>query len=58
MITEEQVLKSLDKPRSLYSVLQVVNPSGSQEELHTLLMRMRDAGKVKFDIHKGRWAKA
>jgi len=58
MITEDQVLKSLDKPRSLYSVLQVVNPTGSQEELHVLLMRMRDAGRVKFDINKGRWSKA
>jgi hypothetical protein len=28
MITEDQVLKALDKPRTLYSVLQVVNPSG------------------------------
>lgn len=58
MIEREKVLAALDKPRKLYSIMQAVNPSGSQEELHTLLLTMRDEGSVRFDIHKGRWSKA
>ncbi len=58
MVTEEAVLKALDKPRSIYSILQAVNPSGSQEELQILLMKMRDQGKLKFDIKKGSWRPA
>jgi hypothetical protein len=33
----------------------VVNPSGSSEELQQKLLKMRDEGLVKFDIHKGHW---
>jgi hypothetical protein len=33
----------------------VVNPSGSSEELQQKLLKMRDEGLVKFDIHKGCW---
>lgn len=57
MIEREKVLAVLDKPRKLYSIMQAVNPSGSQEELHLLLLKMRDEGLVKFDIHKGQWSK-
>jgi hypothetical protein len=35
----------------------VVDPSGSQEALQIELLKMRDEGLVKFDIHKGRWSK-
>jgi hypothetical protein len=35
----------------------VVNPSGSLEELQQKLLKMRDEGLVKFDIHKGRWSR-
>jgi len=59
MITEDDVVRALDKPRPLFSVQQVINPgSKSTEELHGLLMRMRDAGRVKFDIKTGRWSLA
>jgi hypothetical protein len=59
MITEDDVLRALDKPRPLYAAQQVINPgSKSTEELHGLLMRMRDAGQVKFDIKTGRWSLA
>lgn len=54
-MTTEKILAALDKPRKLYSILMVVNPSGSSEELQQKLLKMRDEGLVKFDIHKGRW---
>ena len=55
MITED-VVRALDKPRPLYAIQQAINPgSKSTDELHGLLMRMRDAGQVKFDIKMGRW---
>ena len=58
MITEDTVLKALDKPRKLFSILQAVDPSGSQEALQLLLMKMRDDGKLRFDIKKGNWRRA
>jgi hypothetical protein len=56
-VTREKILTALDKPRKLYSILMVVDPSGSQEALQIELLKMRDEGLVKFDIHKGRWSK-
>ncbi|HWY61692.1 MAG TPA: hypothetical protein VNW15_07300 [Rhizomicrobium sp.] len=59
MTREEDVLAALDKPRALYSVQQLVDPSNkSTDALQELLLRMRAAGKVKFDIKSGRWSKA
>ena len=59
MITEDDVVRALDKPRPLYAAQQVINPgSKSTEEFYGLLMRMRDAGQVKFDIKTGRWSLA
>ena len=59
MIGEEEVLAALDKPRALYSIQQRLDPSNkSTDGLQELLMQMRAAGKVKFDINKGRWSKA
>jgi hypothetical protein len=56
---EEEVLAALDKPRALYGIQQLVDPSNkSTDALQDLLMRMRTAGKVKFDIKSGRWSKA
>ena len=53
------MLAALDKPRALYSVQQRVDPSNkSTEALQELLMQMRTAGKVKFDIKSGKWSKA
>jgi len=59
MVTEDEVLAALDKPRALYSIQQLVDPSNkSTDALQELLLRMRAAGKVKFDIKAGRWSKA
>ena len=59
MVKEEDVLAALDKPRAVYAILQLVDPSSkSTDALQDLLMRMRTDGKVKFDINKGRWSKA
>jgi hypothetical protein len=52
------LLAALDKPRTTYSVLMVVNPGGSAEEVQLMLMRMRDEGLVKFSIAKGHWSRA
>ena len=59
MTTEDAVLEALDKPRALYAIQQRVDPSSkSTEALQDLLLRMRSAGKVKFDIKSGKWSKA
>lgn len=58
MVSEGAVLKALDKPRSLFAILRAVDPSGSQEALQLLLLKMRDAGTLKFDIKKGTWRRA
>ena len=52
-------LGALDQPRALYALQQRVDPSNkSTDALQELLMRMRTAGKVKFDIKTGKWSKA
>jgi hypothetical protein len=59
MIREEDVLAALDKSRALYSLQQRLDPSNkSTDALQELLMRMRAAGQVKFDIKSGKWSKA
>lgn len=58
MIKEEDVLAALDKPRAIYSLQQRLDPSDkSTDALQELLMRMRTAGTVKFDIKTGKWRK-
>ena len=57
MVTEETVLKVLDKPRKAYAILQATHPGGSTDALQVLLMEMREEGKVRFDIKKGTWRK-
>jgi hypothetical protein len=57
-MTREKVVAALDKPRSTYSVLGIVNPGGDVDVVQTLLMRMREEGLVKFDIKKGLWSRA
>ena len=53
---EEDVMAALDKPRALYAIQQLVDPSNkSTDALQDLLMRMRTSGKVKFDIKTGHW---
>ena len=59
MIKEEDVLAALDKPRAAYALQQRLDPSNkSTEALQELLMRMRAAGTVKFDIKTGKWRAA
>ena len=59
MIDKEQILAALDKPRTLSSIKQRVDPSSkSADALQDLLITMRAEGKVKFDINNGRWSKA
>ncbi len=59
MVKEEDVLAALDKPRAVYSLQQLLDPSNkSTDALQELLIRMRAAGKVKFDIKTGKWNKA
>lgn len=59
MTNEAEILAALDKPSALYALQQRLDPSSkSTEALQDLLMRMRAAGKVKFDIKTGRWRKA
>jgi hypothetical protein len=59
MTREEEVLAALDKPRAVYPLQQLLDPSSkSTEALQELLMQMRAAGKVKFNIKTGKWSKA
>ena len=56
-MTEEKVLGVLaEKPLTLHALLKRVSSSGSHEELQLLLMRMREVGKVKFNIRSGAWS--
>jgi hypothetical protein len=56
---EEDVLAALVKPSALYPLQQRLDLSSkSTDALQDLLMRMRAAGKVKFDIKTGKWSKA
>jgi hypothetical protein len=59
VISETEVLAALDKPRAVYALQQLLDPSSkSTDALQDLLMRMRTAGKVKFDIKSGKWTAA
>ena len=57
-MTKERLLAALDKPRTTRGLLTVVNPGGSEDQVQTMLMQMRDEGLVKFDINKGLWSRA
>jgi hypothetical protein len=58
MITEDEVLRALDKPRKLFALQQTINSSTKQTDaLHSLLLAMRKDGKITFDIKSGRWEK-
>ncbi len=51
----ENILGALrEKPLKVYQVMKRVNLA-NEEACQTLLLKMRDEGLVKFDIHKGRW---
>ena len=51
----ENILGALrEKPLKVYEVMKRANVA-NQEACQSLLLKMRDEGLVKFDIHGGRW---
>jgi hypothetical protein len=51
----ENILIALrEKPLKVYEVMKRANVM-NQEACQSLLLKMRDEGLVKFDIHQGRW---
>jgi DNA-binding IclR family transcriptional regulator len=51
----ENILKVLrEKPLKIYEIMKRANV-GKEEACQSLLLKMRDEGLVKFDIHQGRW---
>ena len=51
----ENILKVLrEKPLKIYEIVKRAN-LGNEEACQSLLLKMRDEGLVKFDIHQGRW---
>jgi hypothetical protein len=56
MLTDrDKILGALrEKPHKVFEVMKRANIS-SQEACQSLLLKMRDEGSVKFNIHKGQW---
>ena len=51
----ENILNALrEKPLKVYQLMKRANMP-NEEACQTLLLKMRDEGLVKFDIHKGLW---
>jgi len=51
----EKITSALrEKPLKVYEIMKRANIS-NEEACHSLLLKMRNEGLVKFDIHKGRW---
>lgn len=51
----ENILGALrEKPLKIYQLMKRANMA-NEEACQTLLLKMRDEGLVKFDIHKGLW---
>jgi len=51
----EKILSALrEKPLKVYEVMKRANVM-NEEACQSLLLKMRDEGLVKFDIHKGQW---
>ena len=52
---KEKILTALrEKPLKIYAIMKRTNLP-NEELCHSLLLKMRDEGSVKFDIHKGQW---
>lgn len=52
----EKILSALrEKPLKIFEVMKRANLP-NQEACQSLLLKMRDEGLVKFDIHKGVWS--
>ena len=51
----EDILSALgEKPLTVYQIMRRANVANA-EACQALLLKMRDEGLVKFDIHTGRW---
>ena len=51
----ENILSALrEKPLKICGIMRRANIP-NEESCQSLLLKMRDEGSVKFDIHKGRW---
>jgi DNA-binding IclR family transcriptional regulator len=51
----ENILTALrEKPLKVYEIMRRANLP-NEEACQSLLLKMREEGAVKFDIHKGRW---
>jgi DNA-binding IclR family transcriptional regulator len=52
---KEKVLTALrEKPLKTYEIMKRANVP-NQDACQAMLLKMRDEGLVKFDIHKGQW---
>ena len=55
MTDREKILIALrEKPLKAFEIMKRVNIK-NQDDCQSLLLKMRDDGAVKFDIHKGHW---
>jgi hypothetical protein len=55
MSDRENILSALrEKPLKVFEIVRRANVT-NEESCQSLLLKMRDEGSVKFDIHKGRW---
>jgi hypothetical protein len=55
MSERDNILSALrEKPLKLFEVMRRANIA-NEESCQSLLLKMRDEGSVKFDIHKGQW---
>ena len=55
MSDQEKILSALrEKPLKVYEIMRRANVS-NEESCQSLLLKMRDEGSVKFDIHNGQW---
>ena len=51
----EKILAALgEKPLKIFEVMKRVNIK-NEDDCRALLLKMRDDGAVRFDIHKGIW---
>jgi DNA-binding IclR family transcriptional regulator len=56
MLTDrDKILSALrEKPHKVFEIMKRANIP-NQEACQSLLLKMRDEGSVKFDMHKGQW---
>jgi DNA-binding IclR family transcriptional regulator len=55
MSERENILTALrEKPLKVFEIMRRANIS-NEESCQSLLLKMRDEGSIKFDIHKGQW---